>query len=298
MICRLSAVLVLAALAACGQQSPYPESRFSDSDRLIARMTANIAAAKSLSLVADIDHARLAADVGSVMTPARVLIFSDPLLESRMIAASPLAALEFPLRALAFEDLKDGGNRVVYNRFDYLRSRYQLGNSPETTELADAYSAAMDTALQGLAVDQLANFSRDEMDPDGIITIDSSYDFPETLARVRAAIDAQDDTLYVGEVDFQANAAALGISLPASHMILFGAPGPGRRAMVPAPTLGLDGFCQKLLIWQGEDGRVHLSFNDLIALAKRQDAAVSVALRIINFRLNSVFGEALAAGQD
>ena len=101
--------------------------------------------------------------------------------------------------------------------------------------------------------------------------------------------------MYFGEVDFQANAAALGIKLPASYMILFGAPGPGGKAMASAPTLGLDGFCQKFLIWEGEDGKVRLSFNDLIALAERQNAEVAVPLRIINYRLNSVFTEALSA---
>ena len=45
----------------------------------------------------------------------------------------------------------------------------------------------------------------------------------------------------------------------------------------------------------GEDGKVRLSFNDLIALAERQDAEVAVPLRIVNYRLNSVFTEALSA---
>ena len=293
---RLLTALVLSLVAACGEQSPLPESRFSESDQLIARMTANIAAADSLSLVADIDHARLGAEVGSVMTPARVLIFSDALLESRIIEHAPLSALELPLRALAFEDPKSGENRVIYNRFDYLQSRYRLGDTPEIAALSDAYENAMASVLAGLSDAQLATFSGDDMDPDGIITIESPFDLDETLARVKAAIDAQDDTMYFGEVDFQANAAASGINLPASYMILFGAPGPGGQAMASAPTLGLDGFCQKFLIWEDEEGTVRLSFNDLIALAERQDTNVALPLRVINHRLESVFTEALSEG--
>ena len=65
--------------------------------------------------------------------------------------------------------------------------------------------------------------------------------------------------------------------------------------MAKSATLGLDGFCQKFLIWQDENGATHLSFNDLIALARRQGVSVPPVLRVINFRLNSVFEEALEA---
>jgi uncharacterized protein (DUF302 family) len=64
--------------------------------------------------------------------------------------------------------------------------------------------------------------------------------------------------------------------------------------MAGAPELGLDAFCQKLLIWQGEDGRTRVSFNDLLVLAERQAAPSSMALRVINFRLNSTFEQVAA----
>ena len=64
--------------------------------------------------------------------------------------------------------------------------------------------------------------------------------------------------------------------------------------LADAVTLGLDAFCQKFLVWEDEQGRVFLSFNDLLALAERQDVPKRLPLRVINFRLNSVFSEALA----
>ena len=76
-------------------------------------------------------------------------------------------------------------------------------------------------------------------------------------------------------------------------MILFGAPAPGASAMSDAPTLGLDAFCQKFLVWQNPGGQVYLSFNDLLALAERQDVSKSIALRLIDFRLGRTFREAL-----
>ena len=109
-----------------------------------------------------------------------------------------------------------------------------------------------------------------------------------------AAIDAQGDTVRFGAFDFQASAASEDVPLGRSYMVLFGGPGPGGKAMADAVTLGLDAFCQKFLIWEDQQGTVHLSFNDLLALAERQDVPKRLPLRVINFRLSSVFGEALA----
>ena len=52
---------------------------------------------------------------------------------------------------------------------------------------------------------------------------------------------------------------------------------------------------QKFLLLQDEEGQTYLSFNDLMALVEGQDASKSVALRVMNFRLNKTFGDALAA---
>jgi hypothetical protein len=40
----------------------------------------------------------------------------------------------------------------------------------------------------------------------------------------------------------------VGIELPPTLLLLFGAPIPGAKAMADAPTLGLDASCQKLLV--------------------------------------------------
>ena len=63
--------------------------------------------------------------------------------------------------------------------------------------------------------------------------------------------------------------------------------------MASAPTLGLDAFCQKLLIWQDEGGTAHVTFNDLLALAKRQNVSGGLPLRVINKRLKETFSKAV-----
>ena len=64
--------------------------------------------------------------------------------------------------------------------------------------------------------------------------------------------------------------------------------------MNKAPSLGLDAFCQKFLVWQDDNNKVHLSFNDLLDLAERQDVGKSIAFRVINYRLGKIFNAALS----
>ena len=59
-----------------------------------------------------------------------------------------------------------------------------------------------------------------------------------------------------------------------------------------SPTLGLDAFCQKFLVWEDDRG-THLSFNDLLLLAERQGTNKNFALRVIDFRLKNTFARAL-----
>mgnify|MGYP006097397727 CR=1 FL=1 len=76
-------------------------------------------------------------------------------------------------------------------------------------------------------------------------------------------------------------------------LILFGGPAPGAKAMNGAATLGLGAFCQKFLVWEDAKGGGHLSFNDLLAIADRQDVSKNIPLRVISFRLSKAFTPAL-----
>lgn len=266
------------------------ETRHDRSDALFEAVRTNVAEAAELQEITSIDHARLGAEAGSEMPPARVLIFSDAKLEADLVRLDPLIAIDLPLRVLAFETEPDGASAVIFNGFPFLEARYDIG--PDS-ELEARYDASMSLALQGISEDQISRFASDEMAPNGIVTLDSPYDFETTVTRLRAAIDGQDDTVWFGEVDFQSRSAEQGVTVAPTLLLLFGAPAPGAKAMAKAPTLGLDAFCQKLLVWEDADGAVRVSYNDLLALADRQGVGKAVALRVINFRLNRTFKGAL-----
>lgn len=281
----------------CGGPEPIDAQRYTATDKLIQLATENLVSSSTLQEIVDIDHSRLGGKAGSPMAPARVLIFSNPKMDAQLISINPLVALDLPFRLLAYENNTEQAEKYVYNSFDYLISRYQL-DPQKVSVLRQSYEQGIGSAIRGLPSAAFTPFALDEMQPAGIITIKSPYDFQETLKRVNAAIDSQSDTMHFGVVDFQAAALENGIEIPSSHLILFGGPGPGGKAMADAPTLGLDGFCQKLLVWQDATGATFLSFNDLLALAERQGAKKSIALRVINFRLSKTFHDALEPDQD
>lgn len=287
-------IVVTLLLAACGGSEPIAPERYLQTDGFVEQIRGNVAASSTLSEIVDIDHSRLAQTAGATMPPGRVLIFSDERLAAELIDRHPLIALDLPLRVLAFEAGSDGTGKIIYNNFDYLVARYQL----ETSDMADLrlrYEQAIAEAIDGIPEAAVASFADDQMQPDGIVTIDSPYGYEETIERVNQAINAQDDTVHFGVHDFQAGAQQHGIETGHAYMILFGGPAPGGQAMAAAPTLGLDGFCQKFLIWQDSNGEIKLSFNDLLSLADRQRASKALALRVINYRLKATFSEALSA---
>lgn len=291
-ISTISVFVITVFIAGCGRSEPVASERYAESDAFITQIKENVSGIAGLVEVADIDHSRLGHEAGSPMSPARVLIFSDAELESQLIKLNPLVALDFPLRVLAFENEPDQSSKLIYNTFDYLVSRYQLDTS-ETSSLRKNYSEIMSAATLGIPVSARATFEDDTMQPDGIITIESPFGYEETIKKVNEAIDSQDDAVHFGAVDFSANASAVGVDILPSYMVLFGGPGPGGQAMSSAPTLGLDGFCQKFLIWQDSEGRTHLSFNDLLALADRQRVQKALVLRVVDYRLGKVFTDAL-----
>ncbi len=281
---------VLTLVVFLRKEQPVSESRFVEPDKLFQTLEANVRAEEEFEVIVDIDHARLAAEAGSPMPPSHVLIWSDPELEATILRHSPRAAVDLPLRVLAYENQDTRKAAVIANSYDFLAQRHSL---PDDAEVRLRYEAAMSKAVKGIPVDAIARFSSDSMPNAGLVTLTSTHDFATTQKRILDAINSQSDTVIFGTVDFAERSKQCGIVLRPLRLILFGGPGPGGKAMVSAPSLGLDAFCQKLVIWQDEAGTVHVTFNDLLALAERQNVSGGLPLRVINRRLQETFSAAL-----
>lgn len=88
-------------------------------DRLIATI-----AAEGMTLFALIDHSGGAAAVGLRLRETRLVIFGNPVGGTPVMDASPLAALDLPLRVLVWDD--HGQTSVSYTSPEALAVRYGL----------------------------------------------------------------------------------------------------------------------------------------------------------------------------
>ncbi len=80
---------------------------------------------KGLTLFAAIDHSEEAAHVGLTMQEAKVLIFGNPKAGTPLMVASPLIALDLPLKALVWRDAQDHV-WVSYLSPAWLAERYHI----------------------------------------------------------------------------------------------------------------------------------------------------------------------------
>jgi len=80
---------------------------------------------RNLTLFAHIDHSGEARRVGLTMQEAHVLIFGNPKGGTPLMIASPLLALDLPLKVLVWQSA-DGQVWVSTNRVTYLRDRYAI----------------------------------------------------------------------------------------------------------------------------------------------------------------------------
>ena len=101
---------------------------------------------RNLTLFAQIDHSDLARGVGLAMQEAHVLIFGNPKGGTPLMIASPLLALDLPLKVLVWQS-PDEQVWVSSNSVDYLRDRYSIPQ--ELVGNLVVVDALMQQALQG-----------------------------------------------------------------------------------------------------------------------------------------------------
>ena len=114
-------------------------------DETLTRLEEGIRA-KGLKVFAHIDHSGEAEQAGLKMQPAHVLIFGSPKAGTPLMIASPLLALDLPLKALVWQD-EAGKVWVSYTSPDVLASRYAIPD--ELVKNIAGITALIDGALHG-----------------------------------------------------------------------------------------------------------------------------------------------------
>ncbi|MCA1474179.1 DUF302 domain-containing protein [Bradyrhizobium sp. NBAIM08] len=105
------------------------------------------------------------------------------------------------------------------------------------------------------------------MSADGLITLRSAFGPEETMRRLEAEVQSKGMTVFA-HVDHAAGAAAVGLPLRPTDLLIFGAAKGGTPLMMLAQTIGID-LPLKVLVWQDDSGITHLSYNDPGYLADR-----------------------------
>lgn len=102
---------------------------------------------------------------------------------------------------------------------------------------------------------------------EGIMSRVSRYSVAETVARLEALLKEKGVKLFC-MVDHSGEAAAVGLKMPETKVLIFGNPKAGTPVMLAAPSAALD-LPLKVLVAESESGVVMVQWNDAAWLRQR-----------------------------
>ena len=116
------------------------------------------------------------------------------------------------------------------------------------------------------------------MAADGLITTRSIHGPEETMNRFAAEVKDRGMTVFA-HIDHAAAAAAAGLPLRPTDLLIFGNVISGTPLMQAVQAIGID-LPLKALVWQDASGTTWLSYNDPRWLARRHDLGDAARSRI------------------
>ncbi len=235
-----------------------------------------------------IDHSRLAEAEGIYTPPSVVTLFSNPEVNSMLISKNQLVAIDLPYRLLCYSEPELKEASLAYTSPEFIQRRHGL-----TQNDVAVFSREIDGVLAAFPKEKISGTDLSGMQKDfGLIVKASAFDFATTINNLKEGIQGQGDTEIFGEIDFQREAKAFGKELDPTTLILFGAPKPGGQAMHECPKIGLDAFCQKLLVFE-KNKEVFIAYNDIVEFSELYYQKWTLPQRVVNYRLSKVYGKAI-----
>lgn len=107
------------------------------------------------------------------------------------------------------------------------------------------------------------------MAADGVINVQSDFSVTESAERLESILKEKGMTIFK-RIAHSEGAANVGIKLRETELMLFGNPKVGSPLMKCQQTVAID-LPQKALIWEGEQSKVWISYNDPRYLQARHD---------------------------
>jgi uncharacterized protein (DUF302 family) len=115
---------------------------------------------------------------------------------------------------------------------------------------------------------------------DGVLSVESHFDPKQTLDRLEAEVKAKGLTVFA-RIDHAAGAAAVGMTLRPTAVLVFGNARGGTPLMQASQLVGME-LPLKVLVWQDASGKTWLSYVDPANLAKRYELAPETAMAVSN----------------
>lgn len=235
--------------------------------------------------VINLDHHKMANEEGVYTPPSIATIFSNPQINTELIKQNSLIGLDLPFKTLCYTEADTSQVFITYTSGSFIAKRHGFSD-----EALSEYNQRLSTLLQNLGNVSIPELELDKVDSAyGIVMIKSSYEFNQTVEKLKHIVEAQSDTRWFGEIDYQKDAKDLNVEIQPAKLLLFGGPAPGGKAMMTTPRIGLDAFCQKLLIYQNETGEVWVAFNDIVAFSELYYDYSTKPQQMINNRLIETF---------
>ena len=112
----------------------------------------------------------------------------------------------------------------------------------------------------------------------GLISILSSSSAAETIRRITERLATANITLFA-TIDHAAGATQAGLALRPTCLLIFGDPKAGTALMQDRQTAGID-LPLKLLVWEDEQAKVWITYNNLEWIKTRHRLSDAVDARV------------------
>lgn len=132
------------------------------------------------------------------------------------------------------------------------------------------------------------------MAENGLHSVPSRFSARETMDRLLSALAKRNLTVFA-RINHAARAAAAGLTLRPTEVVIFGNPTGGTPLMQDGQTAGID-LPLKALVWEDADGKTWLTFNRASWIAQRHGlgSASAAAVTMLDKALDAIAQETTA----
>jgi uncharacterized protein (DUF302 family) len=130
------------------------------------------------------------------------------------------------------------------------------------------------------------------MTADGLVSVRSHNGPEDTMNRLDAAVRMRGMMVFA-RIDHAAGAAAVGLPLRPTDLLIFGNARGGTPLMESVQTIGID-LPLKTLVWQDVAGNTWVSYNDPAWTARRHGIGADATTTAMSAMLDAIAKEAAA----